>query len=348
MKTLLLQNIVSSNTVYRLNKYTKLHKKNLGSILVLFCAKTEANRLWSLREKIKFSYRILPSVSLKIIGRDLFTYFINPSILKELNRYNPDRIIICGWDQSAYQLAFLWGFYHRKQVTLWSGSTRGESSWRRTLSLPLVKFFVRYASNYITYGSRASHYLISLGAKPDKIEVFLNDVNQSYFSKKAKIYRSRRKALLKKYGIKTPRNIIYVGQLIERKGVDLLLRSYLKFKGTHHNFGLIIVGYGQQKEELLRYAEMNRLVNVYFFEFVDQYDLPPFYACADILVLPSKEEVWGLVVNEALHSGLKVVVSDACGCAPDLIKPGFNGFVFKSGSILALLNKLKKAANLVN
>ena len=74
--------------------------------------------------------------------------------------------------------------------------------------------------------------------------------------------------------------------------------------------------------------------------------LPQIYATCEVLVLPSTEEVWGRVVNEALYSGLKVVVSDKCGCVPDLIRAGINGYSFKSGSIASLVGALNKIVNL--
>jgi len=60
--------------------------------------------------------------------------------------------------------------------------------------------------------------------------------------------------------------------------------------------------------------------------------MPSVYHSADVFVLPSKSETWGLAVNEAMACGLAVVVSDRCGCAPDLIKNGVNGYVFRSGN----------------
>ncbi len=63
---------------------------------------------------------------------------------------------------------------------------------------------------------------------------------------------------------------------------------------------------------------------------------------ADIFVLPSSEEVWGLVINEAMVCGLPVVVSDRVGSNADLIKPGENGFIFRSGDINALVDSLEK------
>jgi glycosyltransferase involved in cell wall biosynthesis len=67
---------------------------------------------------------------------------------------------------------------------------------------------------------------------------------------------------------------------------------------------------------------------VYFYRHQASDDLPSFYGLAEAFVLPSESEEWGLVVNEAMACGVPVVVSSKCGCAPDLVRPGVNGFQF--------------------
>ena len=84
----------------------------------------------------------------------------------------------------------------------------------------------------------------------------------------------------------------------------------------------------------------------FFPGFQNQTQLSPFYHAADLLVLPSREgEPWGLVVNEALHHGLPCLVSEAVGCAPDLIENGITGMVFEtcsSQSLAAVLQQVFK------
>jgi glycosyltransferase involved in cell wall biosynthesis len=78
-----------------------------------------------------------------------------------------------------------------------------------------------------------------------------------------------------------------------------------------------------------------------FLGFCNQSQLPSVYRAADVLALPSEgSETWGLVVNEAMACGTPCVVSDACGCAPDMIAPSINGAVFKVGSVHSLASNL--------
>lgn len=347
MKTLILHNIISSNSVYKLNSYILSHKKEVGEVLVVFCSTSESNRKWKLNEKMKFRHKNLKSRGIKLKGQDLFTYFFSPRVFSHLNKFDPDRIIICGWDQFAYQAAFVWGGIKGKHVTLWSGSTVNEKSWRRIVTLPLVKFFVSLCDDYIAYGSMAKRYLISLGASSKKIEIFRNDVNGKYFSKEASRWRKRRKLQKSKLNIKTKYNFIYVGQFIKRKGIMNLVYSFGKFKENNKDWGLVMCGYGQMGKRIKEYVEEHNIPDVYFLGTIEQYRLPQIYVVCDCLILPSKEEVWGLVVNEALYCGLKVIVSNKCGCAPDLVKPNVNGYVFDTEKKFDLIRHMEKAVTLI-
>ncbi|NDB75533.1 MAG: glycosyltransferase, partial [Verrucomicrobia bacterium] len=83
-------------------------------------------------------------------------------------------------------------------------------------------------------------------------------------------------------------------------------------------------------------------VPAHFVGFKNQSELPPFYAAADFLVLPSVSETWGLVVNEAMACGLPAIVSETVGCAPDLVTEGETGFTFPTGSEAGLMASLRR------
>ena len=92
------------------------------------------------------------------------------------------------------------------------------------------------------------------------------------------------------------------------------------------------------------YKEKN-IENAFFEGFKQQEELVKYYALADIFILPSFEEVWGLVVNEALASGLYVLSSKYAGASYDLIKEGWNGEIFNPnniGEIIDLIKRVKK------
>jgi glycosyltransferase involved in cell wall biosynthesis len=102
----------------------------------------------------------------------------------------------------------------------------------------------------------------------------------------------------------------------------------------------LLVGEGAQKSALARAAQQVE-GRIHFAGFVDQQTLPSYYSAADVLVLPSgMGETWGLVVNEAMAAGLAVVVSDLCGCAPDLVREEVNGYQFPCGDVAVLRERM--------
>ncbi len=130
--------------------------------------------------------------------------------------------------------------------------------------------------------------------------------------------------------------VVYVGQVIERKGVDLLLDAMLPLFDRFPTLHLRIVGDGDMTGRLRAdVAGTPAAEKVTFAGVVSSVDAPAVIARADVLVLPSRWDGWGLVVNEALSQGVPVVVSTQCGAA-DLVRDGSNGFVFKSEDVTAL------------
>ncbi|GAB4225017.1 MAG: hypothetical protein Kow0049_01980 [Stanieria sp.] len=134
------------------------------------------------------------------------------------------------------------------------------------------------------------------------------------------------------------KKFVFVGQLIERKGINLLITAFSKFHLQHPEWKLHVIGQG---------ALMDRLLNVPGIE-VEGFK-PPSYV-ADVLresrflILPSYEEHWGLVVHEAALCGCGLIVSDAVGASWDLIGDR-NGIVFKSNSSNSLYQGLVRAAS---
>lgn len=329
IKVAILHNIISPHVIPYFELLAK--EKNLD-IKVFFCSESEGNRIWKTDIGKKFSYAILPNRKIEFNGKDLFTYFINLSVISELKKFNPDVIISAGWDLFSYQAAFFYSKIAGKKFILWSGSTRCEPSWRRTLASPLVKLMVKGSDAYIAYGTRAKEYLISLGAKPEKIFVAYNTTDVEFFIKEVNRWRKKKAYIKKELGINTSMVILYVGQLIERKGVNYLIEAFREIKRENNDTSLLIVGYGSLEKDLRNFVKKQKISDIIFVGGVEWKDTTKYYAISDILVMPSLEEVWGLVINEAMAAGLPVVATNVAGASADLIKEKENGFVVSSES----------------
>lgn len=143
--------------------------------------------------------------------------------------------------------------------------------------------------------------------------------------------------------------ITFCGKLSLRKGPDLLLDALRQLPGRDRaRCVLLLVGDGELKRELLDRAAIAPAITVRHVGLKLQRELSAYYHATDLFVLPSRHgETWGLVVNEALHHGVPAVVSEAVGCAPDLIEPGRTGEVCVADSASALAEALARALPLV-
>ena len=133
--------------------------------------------------------------------------------------------------------------------------------------------------------------------------------------------------------------MLYSGKLIEKKRPSDLLKAFECVSKTQKAV-LVYVGAGSLERELKQQAEVKHLP-VVFAGFQNQTELPKWFAIADVFALPSGDEPWGLVVNEAMCFSLPVVASDQVGAAGDLVRGGVNGFVFSSGDARSLSEHLE-------
>lgn len=139
--------------------------------------------------------------------------------------------------------------------------------------------------------------------------------------------------------------VLYASKLQERKQADHLLRAYCELihgVDPHRQPYLVLVGDGDERRRLEALAVELALERVRFAGFRNQTELPRFFALADVFVLPSRHEPWGLIVNEAMASGCPVVVSSDVGCHPDLVTNGVEGVVYAQGDIAALTEALRQ------
>jgi glycosyltransferase involved in cell wall biosynthesis len=304
-------------------------------------AASEKNRKWIPELGSQFKYKVLPGFSLNFFAKDLFSYHINLSIIWELIRNHYDIILSAGYASFTNQIAFFYSKICKKPFILWSGSTINEPSSLRKVSLPLVKFIVRHSDALIAYGTRAKDYLIHLGASPERIFVAYNTVDVDFLGQQSSKLKIKKKELKDELGIRNKAIVLYVGQLVERKGVKYLLKAYAQLKGEF-DVALLIVGDGIQKNELEDLCAKEDIQDAFFVGYKQLEELPAYYAASDIFVLPSTEEVWGLVLNEAMACGLPVITTDKVGASVDLIKEGVNGYVVEAKNVERLYQAMKK------
>jgi glycosyltransferase involved in cell wall biosynthesis len=135
--------------------------------------------------------------------------------------------------------------------------------------------------------------------------------------------------------------IMFCGQMIERKGVDLLLMAFGRLMEAGINARLLLVGREADLPQMMQVLSPQARAQVEYVGFHEPEDLPQFFAQADLFVLPSRYDGWGVVVNQALGAGLPIVCSDAVGAAVDLVEAGVNGQIVPAGDAEALYGALE-------
>ncbi len=131
---------------------------------------------------------------------------------------------------------------------------------------------------------------------------------------------------------------LFCGQMIRRKGVDLLLIAFERIVAKGFDVILLLVGREADLPEFLATVSTAARARIRYEGFQQPERLPEYFARADIFVLPSRHDGWGVVVNQALGAGLPVITSDAVGAALDLVEDEVNGLNFAAGDIDGLQN----------
>jgi glycosyltransferase involved in cell wall biosynthesis len=242
----------------------------------------------------------------KISIDESFIYFPNLKLVRSLLNKKPDVVIIGGWDNFAYLGALLIAKIIKSKVLIHYGSTKHSTYYKTGLISLARKTFFRLSDGVVTYGSLAGDAVVAMGVPADRVIQSFNTVDVEWFHENSLSVRSE---------ASDGHTFIYVGRLIGLKNIESLIRA---FSGLAESDRLVIVGKGQDRARLEKLSEdLGISSRVSFIGSKNGLDLVAEYGQANTLVLPSKQEVWGLVVNEALACGLHVVVSDVCGVSAD-------------------------------
>ncbi len=307
-------------------------------LLVCQIAKTEKSRLAMGNfdtSTIKYPYELIHDGIIEEVSLSTRT----KGMINAIAKFKPDVVNVAGYYDLAFWAVTLYCKVKGIKVILSNESTANDHV-RSTLRELLKKIFVSQMNGFFNFGSLSSLYMVELGAKPEQQLVNKSCVDNDtirliYNQEYAKGEQRKRQLHLSKH------NFIFVGRLIPFKNLAFLLQAFKQAKAKcSSEWGLIILGDGEQKSELASIVSDEKIQDVTFLPGVGWKEVPAYLALSDVLVLASYSEPWGLVVNEAMVCGMPVLVSESCGCAPDLVQNGKNGFTFNPHSIESLIEKL--------
>jgi glycosyltransferase involved in cell wall biosynthesis len=232
---------------------------------------------------------------------------ITPGLLWHLFRFRPD-VIVTNEMGLRTVLALSYGTLFRKPVWVWWGGTL-HTEHQIGIVRRMLRFVVsRWARHWFSYGETSSEYLTSIGIPRDCIVQIQNGVDETRFSTDAP----------REFQVQPRPVLLHAGQLIARKGVDLLLKACGALQKEGLEFSLLLVGGGPDQETLEQLVRDLQLMNVHFYRSLGSDKMPGVYRSGDALILPTLSDVWGVVANEAVLSGIPVLCSKYAGCAKEL------------------------------
>jgi 1,2-diacylglycerol 3-alpha-glucosyltransferase len=286
-----------------------------------------------------------------------------------LSASRPDAVAIPGWSEKGALAALRWCLDEGVPAVLMSESTAMDEPrvWWKEL---VKRRIIALCSAALVGGQRHKDYLTDLGMPADRIFTGYDVVDNEHFAHGAETARGRRFAAANSSSggsevrdqLGLPEKFFLASaRFIPKKNLETLIRAYAEYRERSETGGrrsevggqksgvwdLVIVGDGPLRPELEHLISGLRLERSVILPGFKQYDeLPAYYGLAKAFVHASSTEQWGLVVNEALASGLPMLVSDRCGCAPELVREGVNGFTFDPGNQEQLTSRFLEMSSL--
>lgn len=207
----------------------------------------------------------------------------------------------------------------------------------------IKRYLITHAVGYFASGNHAAEYFKYFGADENKI--YYHPFTSLYADEilKEPISETEKAKYKKKLGVDKPKMILTIGQFIHRKGFDVLLEAWNK--ELDENCSLVIVGGGEEENQYQQYIADYNLKNVRLVGFKQKEEIFEYYKAADLFVLPTREDIWGLVINEAMACGLPVVSTNMCLGAVELIENGVNGYIVPADNSKALTLAMGKLLN---
>ncbi len=326
MKVLFLMNLP---TPYRIDFFDALSKH--CELTVLFERRHADNRDDAWLSKRSENYQTVFLNGIKSGEENALSF----DVLKYLKKNKYDLIVIGGYATPTAMMAIFWMKLKRVPYVLNAdgGYIKPDSGFKKAMK----SFFIKGASAWICTGESVKGYFAHYGADPGRTYIYPFSSMMAADMPKALPSGADRKKARKALDISEEKTVLAVGQFIPRKGFDILLRAW------HHmppEYGLYIVGdvptiaYESLKDSL-------RLKNVHFAGFMGKEQLSRYYTAADVFVLPTREDIWGLVIGEAMAFGLPVITTTACVAGIELVDAS-NGFLVEAENIEALHSAIKK------
>ena len=315
--------ITTTPTPYKVEFFEELGKE--CELTVLFENKTVSyrNDNWMIKRFENFKGIFLGGIHIK-------DKLISLQFIKYING-EYDFIIIGVYSTITEILAQL--YMRKKGIPYILSSDGGIIKKDKLLQKKMKNMLIGKATYYLSTGAITSEYLEYYGANKDNIYIYPFSSIHDYDILKKADSNKKKEELRTELNIKESKIIISVGQYIYRKGYDLLIKNASKW----NDVGIYIVG-GTPSKEYLKLTEIYKAENIHFVDFLTKEKLKKYYRAADIFVLPTREDIWGLVINEAMSNGLPIITTNKCVAGMEMIKSDKIGCIIEVDNEEQLVN----------
>lgn len=256
-----------------------------------------------------------------------------------LAEFQPDVVAICGYERAEMRAALGWCNRNSKIAVLMSESKRDDAprkAWKEAIKRRIVRRF----DAGLVGGDAHKNYLHDLGLPNARIFDGYDVVDNAAFAALADKWRSEPRLIERPY-------FLTINRFIERKNLSNVIEAWARYRtDVSRNFpdqtpwDLVLCGAGEDEEKLRKEASATGMEGIHFTGFVQQDEVARWMAGAGAFVHAATQEQWGLVVNEAMACGLPILLSQTCGCAPELLENDRNGWTFDPANVGELSGRM--------
>lgn len=276
----------------------------------------------------RFRHEFYWSHALSLSGLDFRTQ-VSVGVSRRLRTLHPDVVLWSGWGPLIFE-PLLWALASRSRSVMWAESTIQSGLLRDPISNAFRQAMVARIDAFVSNGTAATEYLRTLRVDEGRVVT-------SRFPSRLK----PRARALSRVAPAESKTYLFVGRFVPRKRVEDAIRAFTRVLAFEPNARLVIAGFGPGEDAVRRaMAALPENAQVVGRREGDQ--LSETFLSADVLLVPSEREVWGLVVNEGLAHGLHVIASNEVAAAVDLLTAS-TGAVYPVGDIDALVQAMRAA-----
>lgn len=326
MKILYMVNVPSP---YMVNYFNELGKYCELTVLFDKATSTERDDSWK-----EYNFKNFKGIILKGVSTDVDAAFC-PSVIKYLKKDVYDYIFISNMATPTGIIAI--EYLRWKKIDYFLESEGGFAKDGKGFKEKIKKHIMSGAKLYFSTTPVGDEYFLMYGATKDKLVKYpFTSIYEKDILKKAPSVEEKM-VLRHELKMQEEKIIISVGRFIPLKGFDVLLRA---FAGLDNYAGLYIVGGDKPTDEYVQIINELKIKNVHFIPFKLTEKLNKYYEASDIFVLPTRSDVWGLVINEAMAKGLPIITTDHCIAGTEMIDG--NGYVIPVDDDKILHKKMKE------